>query len=76
MHGDHVGGPIRWRMHVPVPPDTVYRALDPDSGRASFELCGSEDGGPDLSPMMVMSAFGVDLRNHDPIRSWDQGYAD
>jgi hypothetical protein len=25
---------------------------------------------------MVMSAFGVDLRNHDPIRSWDQGYAD
>ena len=21
-------------------------------------------------------AFGVDLRNHDPARSWDQGYAD
>ena len=29
-----------------------------------------------LFPLKAMLAFGVDLRNHDPNRSWDQGYAD
>jgi hypothetical protein len=29
-----------------------------------------------LFPLKAMLAFGVDLRNHDPERSWDQGYAD
>ena len=29
-----------------------------------------------LFPLKAMLAFGVDLRNHDPSRSWDQGYAD
>ena len=145
MHRDKPGGPIRWRMYVPVPPDRVYQALDSNEGRASFwaesapEVAGSieftfanaykyrakvierskphrfsleyfegvatfemsrtEEGGTDLLlvhhgvsldqwnevhagwlnvlfPLKAMLAFGVDLRNHDPERSWDQGYAD
>ena len=145
MHGDRPGGPIRWRMHIPVPPARVYDALATDAGRASFwaesavehggmidfrfanghqyraqilerrrprrfalhyfegrvvfELDASADGGTELFlvhtdvghahwnevhagwlnvlfPLKAMLAFGVDLRNHDPARSWDQGYAD
>ncbi|MGK7295931.1 MAG: Ku protein, partial [Candidatus Wenzhouxiangella sp. M2_3B_020] len=30
------GGPIRWRLHIPVPPKTVFEALDTDAGRAGF----------------------------------------
>jgi uncharacterized protein YndB with AHSA1/START domain len=29
-----------------------------------------------LFPLKAWLAYGVDLRNHDPERSWDQGYAD
>lgn len=145
MHGDGPGGPIRWRMHLPVAPERVYRALDSDEGRASFwadsafehegsitfrfangyvhqarilerspparfaleyfagiatfELRETADGHTDLLlvhdgvdaaewnevhagwlnvlfPLKAMLVFGVDLRNHDPARSWDQGYAD
>ena len=36
MHGDKPGGPIRWRIHIPVPPTAVYAALATDAGRASF----------------------------------------
>jgi uncharacterized protein YndB with AHSA1/START domain len=36
VKGDHVGGPIRWRMHIPAPPESVFAALDSDEGRASF----------------------------------------
>lgn len=36
MRGDVAGGPIRWRMHVPVPPGAVFDALNSDEGRASF----------------------------------------
>ena len=36
MHCDLRGGPIRWRMHIPVPPEQVFAALDTDAGRASF----------------------------------------
>jgi len=145
MQGDLPGGPIRWRMHIPAPPERVYRALDSDQGRASFwaesavehdgviefkfingiefgariverveprrfaleyfegvatfELNESDRGGTDLLlihegvsieewnethagwlnvlfPLKAMLAFGVDLRNHDPARVWEQGYAD
>ena len=31
-----IGGPIRWRMHVPVAPEKVFAALATDAGRASF----------------------------------------
>ncbi len=145
MHGDNVGDLIRWRMHLPVPPERVYDALSSDQGRASFwaETAIERDGhiefrfssgyacrstilervpaqlfsidysggrvsfqlSPDgaggtelflvhrnigrdewnevhagwlnvLFPLKAWLVHGVDLRNHDPNRSWDQGYAD
>lgn len=145
MRGDSPGGPIRWRMHLPVPPERVYEALDTDAGRASFwaesaveedghiafvfangfrylakicerkrpnlfaleyfegvasfELTAAEGSATDLLlvhsgvgldswnevhagwlnvlfPLKAMLVSGVDLRNHDPRRSWDDGYAD
>ncbi len=36
MRGNSVGGPIRWRLHVPAPPTTVFQTLASDEGRASF----------------------------------------
>lgn len=45
MHGDVIGGPIRWRMHLPVPPEQVFAALDTDDGRASFWAESSESDG-------------------------------
>ena len=145
MRGDEPGGPIRWRMHIPVPPERVFAALDSDEGRARFwaesavetdesidfrfsngavctsrivarqppdlfevdyfggparfELSSDGKGGTDLLlthqgigleewnevhagwlnvlfPLKAWLAHGVDLRNHDAARSWDQGYAD
>jgi hypothetical protein len=145
MHGDKIGGPIRWRMHLPVSQELVYNALNSDQGRASFwaesaverdghiefrfssgyttrskilervpgklftidyiggpvrfELSPDGSGGTELYlvhqnigrdewtdvhagwlnvlfPMKAWLAHGVDLRNHDPRRSWDEGYAD
>ena len=145
MKGDVNGGPVRWRMHFPVPPEKVFEALDSDQGRASFwaesatevdgqiefrfangfayksrilerrapevlaidyfggparfELKSDGEGGTDLLlihdfaseaewnevhagwlnvlfPLKAWIVHGVDLRNHDPRRSWDHGYAD
>jgi uncharacterized protein YndB with AHSA1/START domain len=145
MRGDDLGGPIRWRMHIPAPPERVFEALDTDTGRASFwaesaietdghiefrfingyvsrgrvlervppsllaidylggparfELRDDGRGGTDLLlthdgiglaewnevhagwlnvlfPLKAWVAHQIDLRNHDPRRSWDQGYAD
>ncbi|MFS8572492.1 MAG: SRPBCC domain-containing protein [Clostridia bacterium] len=33
---NNVGGPIRWRLHVPAPPEEVFDILDSDEGRARF----------------------------------------
>lgn len=132
-------------MHIRVPPERVFEALDSDAGRASFwaesavetaggiefrfsngvtctcpilareapslfaldymgapvrfELQPDGRGGTDLTlvhesvapeewhdvhagwlnvlfPLKAWLTFGVDLRNHDPSRTWDQGYAD
>jgi uncharacterized protein YndB with AHSA1/START domain len=145
MRGDEPGAPIRWRMHLPVPPERAYEAIASDEGRASFwaesaierdgaveftfvngyrtrspivrrepprvfaldyigavarfELTPDGRGGTDLLlthdgvplsewnevhagwlnvlfPLKAWLAFGVDLRNHDPARNWDAGYAD
>lgn len=145
MRGDQVGGPIRWRMHIPVPPARVFAVLDSDEGRAAFwaesaveadghiqfqfangyscrckvlerdpphllsidyfggsarfRLAADGQGGTDLMlvhegvneqewnevhagwlnvlfPLKAWISYGVDLRNHDPQRSWDLGYAD
>jgi uncharacterized protein YndB with AHSA1/START domain len=132
-------------MHLPLPPEKVFAALDSDEGRASFwaesaveadreiefrfingitckseilerrpprvlaidyfggtarfELTADGAGGTDLLlthegvepedwyevhagwlnvlfPLKAWLVCGVDLRNHDVARSWDQGYAD
>ncbi len=145
MRGDEVGGPIHWRLHVPVAPERVFAALDSDDGRASFwaesaaevdghidfrfingvrlssrilerhagqlfqveyfgspvefELTPDGKGGTDillthsgvrdedwqemhagwlnvLFPLKAWLTHGIDLRNHDPARLWDDGYAD
>ncbi len=145
MSANVPGGPIRWRMHLPVAPDVVFAALDSAEGReafwaesapeengtvrfafingvrydgrvlhrepptlwavdyfgseARFELAPDGAGGTDLLlthrdvpaeewhevhagwlnvlfPLKAWLAFGVDLRSHDPERSWDHGYAD
>ena len=145
MRGDRIGGPIRWRMHLPVTPEKVFAALDSDEGRAAFwaesavevegviqfrfvggvetasrilerrpphlfmidymggparfELSEDGSGGTDLLltydgvdpeewnevhagwlnvlfPLKAWVTHGVDLRNHDPERSWDRGFAD
>lgn len=145
MKGNAIGGPIRWRMHLAVPRERVFEALNSDRGRASFwaesaievagliefrfangfayksrilerrapelflidyfgsparfELTPDGDGGTDLLlthdyisdeewnevhagwlnvlfPLKAWIVHGVDLRNHDPRRSWDHGYAD
>ena len=140
-----MGGPIRWRMHLEVPPEVVYQTLDSDGGRASFwaesatesdgvidfrfidgstctsriverrpsrlwvieymeslarfELSEDGRGGTDLLlindgveseewiemhagwlnvlfPLKAWVTHGVDLRNHDPRRTWNEGFAD
>jgi uncharacterized protein YndB with AHSA1/START domain len=145
VQGDRPGGPVRWRLHVPVSPERVYAALDSNDGRAAFwaesavetagsitfrfvtgeehvarvleripprlwcleyfgsaarfELSADGRGGTDLLlthhdippaewhevhagwlnvlfPLKAWLAHGVDLRNHDPARSWLAGYAD
>jgi hypothetical protein len=145
MRDDHPGGPIRWRIHLPVPPERVFATLDSSEGRAAFwaesamerdgviefqfingyryessvverrppqvwaieyigglarfELVSDGQGGTDvllthsglspsdwnevhagwlnvLFPLKAFLAHGIDLRNHDPRRSWDQGYVD
>lgn len=145
MRGDLFGGPIRWRMHLPVSPQQVFDAIASDEGRASFwaesaverdaaiefvfingdrctsrilerrppglfvidymggparfELTEDGAGGTDLLlvhegigadewnevhagwlnvlfPLKAWVAHGIDLRNHDSARSWDEGYAD
>jgi hypothetical protein len=132
-------------MHIPVPPASVFAALDSDEGRAAFwaesatekegaiafrfvnghthtsailerkaprlwvieyfgaearfELADDGSGGTDLLlthrgvpdaqwnevhagwlnvlfPLKVFCVHGVDIRNHDARRTWDEGYAD
>ncbi len=139
------GEAIRWKLHIPAPPERVFDALNTDEGRrsywaesaverdgavhfefsgglqhtapiltrerpshfelryfgsvATFELAPDGDGGTDLTltdtgvaeedwhevhagwlnvllPMKAAVAYGVDLRNHDPDRTWQNGFVD
>lgn len=145
MRTDRPGGPIRWRVHLPAPPEKVFETLTSDEGRAAFwaestverdgaihfrfingleyeskvleqhgpdvfaleyfggiarfELAPDGKGGTDLLlthsgvlpedwnevhagwlnvlfPLKAWLAGELDLRNHDPKRTWDDGYAD
>ena len=139
------GNEIRWRLHLALPPERVYAAIDSDRGRAAFwaesaverdgviafrfingithdsrvltrraprewaieyfggvarfDLTPDGEGGTDLHlthtgvapdewhdthagwlnvlfPLKAWLVHGIDLRNHDPQRTWDHGYAD
>jgi uncharacterized protein YndB with AHSA1/START domain len=72
---DYFGGPARFELT--------------DDGSGGTDLLLTHDGvAPEewhevhagwlnvLFPLKAWIAHGVDLRNHDPDRSWDQGYAD
>jgi uncharacterized protein YndB with AHSA1/START domain len=60
-----------------------------DDGQGGTELALTDEGVPEadyaevlagwVSVLLALKAaadFGVDLRNHDPARTWDQGYAE
>jgi hypothetical protein len=145
MHAHQRGGPIRWRLHLPISPDRVFGALDSDGGRAAFwaesaierdgvihfrfingqqcesrilsrraphewtieyfgavarfEMAPDGAGGTDLTlthtgvhddewhevhagwlnvlfPLKAWLVHAIDLRNHDPSRTWEDGYVD
>lgn len=72
---DYMGGPARFE-------------LAPD-GRGGTDLTLTHEGvSPDewaethagwlnvLFPLKAQVAHGIDLRNHDPLRTWDEGYGD
>ena len=72
---DYIGGPVRFE-------------LAPDRRGGTDLLLTHEGIGEDewnevhagwlnvLFPLKAWVAHGIDLRNHDATRSWDQGYAD
>ena len=68
---DYFGAPARFE-------------LAPDGGGGTDLTLTHEDDHPDTRPgwvsvLLALKAaadFGVDLRNHDPARSWEQGFVD
>ncbi len=77
-----------WRMHFVSAPERVFAALKSD-GKGGSDLTLSHDSGSIeswheehagwlnvLFPLKAWVDHGIDLRNHDPERTWDNGYAD
>jgi uncharacterized protein YndB with AHSA1/START domain len=69
MRGDKPGGPIRWRLHVPVPSERVFSALDSDNGRASFwaESAVERNGHIDFRFIDGSSYLGKILERRPPV---------
>lgn len=72
---DYIGGPVRFELK--------------SDGRSGTDLFLTHEGIGDeewnevhagwlnvLFPLKAYLAHGIDLLNHDSMRSWDQGYAD
>jgi uncharacterized protein YndB with AHSA1/START domain len=72
---DYLGGPVRFELQ--------------EDGRGGTDLLLSHEGAvPEewnevhagwlnvLFPLKAWLTHGIDLRNHDPRRTWDEGYAD
>lgn len=68
MRGDEPGAPIRWRLHIPASPETVFDTLDSDQGRASFwaESARETDGEIQFEFINGMSHRGRILQRDRP----------
>lgn len=77
MKDDVAGGPIRWRMHLLVPPENAFEALDSNEGRVSFwaESAVDRDGAIEI-PFTTGTPAGAGSSSATRLGSWDQGYAD
>lgn len=72
---DYLGGPARFEL-TPDGRGGTDLLLD-HQGTAPEEWQEVHAGWLNvLFPLKAWVAHGVDLRNHDPARSWEQGYAD
>lgn len=72
---DYLGGPARFELRPDGAGGTdlevIQEDLDPD------EWAEAHAGWLNvLFPLKAWLTFGVDLRNHDADRTWDNGYAD
>jgi uncharacterized protein YndB with AHSA1/START domain len=87
--GEIVASERPWRFQVRYFGDSLTTFELADDGSGGTDLTLTDEGVPvDDRPetlagwVSVLLAFkaavdhGVDLRNHDPERTWDQGYAD
>lgn len=68
MRGDQPGGPIRWKLHLPVPPEMVFETLNTDDGRESFwaESAKERDGEVHFEFINGMSCRGRILERRSP----------
>ncbi len=59
---------IVWKLHLSSSPRQVYQVLATNEGRAGFWAESAVESD--------IVDFSVDLRNHTPLRTWDNGYVD
>ena len=59
---------IAWKLHLSSPPRQVYQVLATNEGRARFWTESAVESD--------IVDFSVDLRNHTPLRTCDNGYVD
>lgn len=72
---DYFGGPVRFELKKDAAGGTDL--LMTHEGVAEAEWNEVHAGWLNvLFPLKAWLVHGIDLRNHDPERSWDQGYAD
>jgi uncharacterized protein YndB with AHSA1/START domain len=72
---EYFGGPVRFELAADAGGGTDL--LLTHDGVSSAEWHDVHAGWLNvLFPLKAWVAYGVDLRNHDPQRTWDQGYAD
>jgi uncharacterized protein YndB with AHSA1/START domain len=72
---DYFGSRVTFQVQPDGDGGTELTLIDEDTpGEDRYETFAGW-----ISVLMALKAaidFGIDLRNHDPARSWDQGYAD
>ena len=72
---DYIGGPVRFELEADGKGGTdlllTHEGIDAEDWNEVHAGWLNV-----LFPLKAWVAHGVDLRNHDPERSWDQGYAD